>query len=225
MTVGMVLPTRRHAMNADGTSGGEWWCPWLRALLCQDASQYFGDTYQLCLVHLVLFVRGLGEGSLLDLSLTDVRREVIVDEGEEAWDRLLGFVRGGGGRGRDFIFLVFLGGLDFLQRGTLFCGSLASVFVALHVDQKAAAGTDSLAFAPGGAGTTWVEVSVADYFREFEGVGVLTGALVVVAVPSIGAARVVVVVFHLAVNAAVVVVAGRPVKGCMVIGTGLSYGG
>ena len=41
----------------------------------------------------------------------------------------------------------------------------------------------------------------------------------------VASARVVVVVLALVVGIAVVIVAGRPVQGCMIVGTGLSYGG
>ena len=117
-----------------------------------------------------------------------------------------------GGARRGFVFLFFFVGPDFLQRGTLFSGGLASFIVAVQVDQELAAGTDSLALAPGSTGAAWVEVSVADYFRELERVGVGAVALAVVAaVWVIGPTGVVVVIFHLAVGDAVVVVAGCPV--------------
>ena len=41
----------------------------------------------------------------------------------------------------------------------------------------------------------------------------------------VASAWVVVVVLALAVGIALVIVAGRPVQGCMIVGTGLSYGG
>jgi hypothetical protein len=79
--------------------------------------------------------------------------------------------------------------------------------------------------APVLAGLPRVEVSVADYFRELEWVGILAiAALVVAAVSSVGAAGVVGVVLGLAVSATFVVVAGCPMKRCMVVRSGLFYG-
>jgi len=102
-----------------------------------------------------------------------------------------------GGARRGLVFLFFFVGPDFLQRGTLFSGGLASFVVAVQVDQESAAGTDSLAFSPGGTGAAWIEVAVADYFREFEWVGVSTVTLLVGAtMAAIGPTWVVVVIFH-----------------------------
>jgi hypothetical protein len=69
------------------------------------------------------------------------------------------------------------------------------------------------------------EVSVADYFRELEWVGVLAiAALAVAAVLSVSTAGVVGVVLGLAVSATFVVVAGCPMQQCMVVPSGLFYG-
>jgi hypothetical protein len=75
------------------------------------------------------------------------------------------------------------------------------------------------------AGLPGVQVSVADYFRELERVGVMAVAvLVVTAVSSVGTAGIVGVVFGLSVDVAFVVVAGCPMQRCVVVRPGLSFG-
>ena len=75
------------------------------------------------------------------------------------------------------------------------------------------------------AGFSWVQMPVADYLREFERVGVLVvAALVVAAVSAIGAAWIVGVVLGRSVDGAFVVVTGYPVQRCLVICSRLSYG-
>jgi hypothetical protein len=97
--------------------------------------------------------------------------------------------------------------------------------VVFRVDEESAAGAYALSTAPVLAGLPGVQVSVADYFRELERVGVLAvAALVVAAVSPIGAAWVVSVVLGLPVGVALVVVAGCPMQRCMVVRSGLFYG-
>jgi len=172
-----------------------------------------------------LFGVGLGQSVLLHPKLSGPAGEVGIHKRQDLGDPLPVFV----GAGRDFLGrpLVFLRVL----RGNIHHWCLsgsggASLLVVGYVDKVAAVRAHPLSLLPVCTGPAGVEVAVADDFREFERVCIFAVALLVVAaVPSIGAARVVVVVFHLAVNAAVVVIAGRPVEGCVVIGTGLSYGG
>ena len=173
------------------------------------------------------FVIGVGCMPLTDTFVLGVAGIILVDDRDHAAEQLnvryvlffgdhggffcplvgWGLVVGGG-----FVFLVFFVGVGFTQWRSLFDGGLAAVLVTGHVDEEPAAGTDSLALAPGGTCAAWVEVAVADYFREFEWVGIGASALlVVVAVTAISTSGVVVVVFHLSVGGAVVFVTGCPV--------------
>jgi hypothetical protein len=118
--------------------------------------------------------------------------------------------------------LVFCG--LFRQRNS-FPRGLAAVFVVFRVDEESAAGAYAFSAAPVLAGFSRVQVSVVDYLRDLERVGVLAvAALVVAAVSAVGAVWVLSVVFGLPVGTALVVVAGCPMQRCVIVRSGLSHG-
>ena len=100
--------------------------------------------------------------------------------------------------------------------------------VVFHVHEELAFGADPLSLMPVCASFDRLEVPFADYLGKFVGVGHWAVAHLVVAATAAAASallRVVVVVHHLVVRVAVVIVAGCPVEGCVVVGPGLSYSG
>jgi len=100
--------------------------------------------------------------------------------------------------------------------------------VVFHVHEESAFGADWLSSVPFRTSVNGVEVSFPGYLDEFTGVGhraVTNLAVAAVAVAAAAPLGVVVVVFHLSVGAAVIIIAGCPKKGDMVVLSGLFYSG
>ena len=100
--------------------------------------------------------------------------------------------------------------------------------VVFHVHEESAFRADPLSLVPVCTSLNVVEVSFPGYFDEFVGVGRRAVAYLAVAAVTAAATAllgVVVVVFHLLVDVAVVVIAGCPMEEGMVVLSGLSYSG
>jgi len=121
--------------------------------------------------------------------------------------------------------MVFLPRCDVGPGGARCCGAAAEVVV-FHVHEESAFGADPLSSVTVCASINGVKVSFPGYFDDFVGVQhravahLVLAAVVGAADASLG---VVVVVFHLSVGAAVVVTAGCPMEGGVVVLSGLSY--
>jgi len=105
------------------------------------------------------------------------------------------------------------------------CDTAAEVLV-FHVHKQSAFRADLLSSVPVDASHNGVKVSFSGYLDEFVGVGHRAVKHLVVAVVAAAAAAslgVVVVVFHLSVGAAVVIIAGCPMEGGIVVLSGLTY--
>jgi len=198
--------------------------------------QGVGHPLELLLVCIVEFIHALGEGAVYHMIAAGVLGGCFMYHGDNFTQEgdLLILERRGHGSSSDWIgggffgrpggLLVFLWGCDVSKGFARGCSAIAEVVVLL-IHQESTLRADPLSLVPVCTCFDGVKVSVAGYFEQLVRVQhrAVTGLHLVAAV--VAPARVVAVVFHLAVNAIIVIVVGSPMEEGVVVSAGLSYSG